>query len=116
MIIALAILAYFACMFVYMCTDLHEHARELLDELAEQEWDAQYDEAMQWRDWQTCDYLIEERAQSSWYAPESPPAPHRAGERGDRPDSLRSSALRGLTAPAGATVFDWDADGFGDAA
>lgn len=80
------------------------------DGLTEREWDAQYDEAMQWRDWETCDYLIEQRAQATWYVPESLPAPHRAGERGPVAVS-QSSSLEQLTAEttAGATVFDWDA-------
>lgn len=34
---------------------------------AEREWDAAYDEAMQWRDWQTCDILINERETADWY-------------------------------------------------
>jgi hypothetical protein len=34
------------------------------------EWERAYDEAMQWRDWQTCEYLIDEREQADWYTPE----------------------------------------------
>lgn len=34
---------------------------------AQREWERQYEEAMQWRDWQTCDYLMEERAEAEWY-------------------------------------------------
>lgn len=34
---------------------------------SEQAWERAYDEAMQWRDWQSCDQLLEERDQSDWY-------------------------------------------------
>jgi len=37
----------------------------------EQEWARQYDEAMQWRDWQTCDYLLEELESAPWYRKEA---------------------------------------------
>lgn len=41
------------------------HERCLSDE--EREWNRQYDEAMQWRDWQTCEVLLEERETRPWY-------------------------------------------------
>ncbi len=34
---------------------------------SEREWSRAYDEAVQWRDWQTCDQLLEEREQADWY-------------------------------------------------
>ena len=33
----------------------------------EREWERAYDEAMQWRDWMTCEILIEERGQADWW-------------------------------------------------
>lgn len=36
----------------------------------QEEWERAYDEAMQWRDWQTCEILIDEREQADWYTPE----------------------------------------------
>jgi len=35
--------------------------------MSEEEWRRAYDEALQWRDWQTCDQLLEEREQADWY-------------------------------------------------
>lgn len=37
----------------------------------ERGWNRTYDEAMQWRDWQTCDALLEERERADWYKPEA---------------------------------------------
>ncbi len=34
---------------------------------SEKEWDDAYDEAVQWRDWQECDRLLEVRENASWY-------------------------------------------------
>lgn len=33
----------------------------------EAEWNRAYDDAMQWRDWQTCEILIDEREQADWW-------------------------------------------------
>ena len=33
----------------------------------EREWNRAYEDAMQWRDWQTCEILIEEREQADWW-------------------------------------------------
>lgn len=46
-----------------------ESAVEVQETLAEQEtkWNRAYDEAMQWRDWQTCDILLDERETAEWY-------------------------------------------------
>lgn len=30
-------------------------------------WNRAYDDAMQWRDWQMCDILLEERECESWW-------------------------------------------------
>lgn len=37
------------------------------DGWTETDWEIAYAEAMQWRDWQTCDILIEERERQSWW-------------------------------------------------
>jgi hypothetical protein len=34
---------------------------------AREEWERAYDEAMQWRDWQTCEILIDEREMAEWW-------------------------------------------------
>lgn len=34
---------------------------------AEAEWEQAYSEAMRWRDWQTCDILLEERETAEWW-------------------------------------------------
>lgn len=34
---------------------------------AERDWDDRYYEAMQWRDWQECELLLDEREQSAWW-------------------------------------------------
>jgi hypothetical protein len=39
-------------------------------EKARAEWERAYDDAMAWRDWQTCEILIEEREQADWYTPD----------------------------------------------
>lgn len=31
------------------------------------EWERAYDDAMQWRDWQTCEQLLAERERAPWY-------------------------------------------------
>lgn len=36
-------------------------------ETAREEWENAYDEAMQWRDWQTCEILLNERLTADWY-------------------------------------------------
>lgn len=33
----------------------------------EADWDRRYEDAMQWRDWQECEQLLEERARSDWW-------------------------------------------------
>lgn len=34
---------------------------------AEAEWNRAYDEALQWRDWQTCEILMDERETADWW-------------------------------------------------
>jgi hypothetical protein len=34
---------------------------------SEAEWESAYEHAMQWRDWQTCDILLDERETADWY-------------------------------------------------
>ena len=34
---------------------------------AQAEWERAYDEAVQWRDWQTCEILLDEREQADWW-------------------------------------------------
>jgi hypothetical protein len=34
---------------------------------AREEWERAYDEAMRWRDWQTCEILIDERETAEWW-------------------------------------------------
>ena len=36
-------------------------------EKARAEWERAYDDAMAWRDWQSCEILIEEREQAEWW-------------------------------------------------
>jgi hypothetical protein len=33
-------------------------------------WNRAYDEAMQWRDWQTCEQMLKERESESWWPAE----------------------------------------------
>ena len=33
----------------------------------EAEWNRAYEDAMQWRDWLTCEILIDEREQADWW-------------------------------------------------
>lgn len=37
---------------------------------ARRRWEDEYEEAVQWRDWMTCDLLLEERDESDWFAKE----------------------------------------------
>jgi hypothetical protein len=36
----------------------------------EAHWHKQYNDAMQWRDWQTCEILLEKREQADWFQPQ----------------------------------------------
>lgn len=36
-------------------------------QMSESEWNDAYDEAVQWRDWQTCEILLDEREKLPWF-------------------------------------------------
>jgi hypothetical protein len=38
--------------------------------MTREEWEEEYDEAFQWRDWQTVEILLAEREKLAWYVPE----------------------------------------------
>ena len=39
---------------------------------SEAEWNRAYDDAVAWRDWQTCEILLAERESCDWYSPDVP--------------------------------------------
>lgn len=54
-----------------MASDSPTDARPQNDRWTEETWDRAYSDAMSWRDWQSCEILIAEREDESWWrAPE----------------------------------------------